>query len=348
VRRGGVRGGGFALITNATRMADHVPQDTITKRQLQAMAPTVSVIIAVYNGARYIETAIRSILNQVTDMEIVVSDDASTDNTTDIVRTFVANNIKLLSHNKNGGIFVNFNRALKSCSGRYIQLFCQDDVAYPGFIKSQLDAFRRNKSAGLVYASCNIIDANGTKVGVCDDEGTPLDIDFATYLAISSRHGSLPPSLSTVMVRRQVFDELGTFDDSFSVAGDLEFYNRVAQHFTIIRNRSLLVDVRSHRDSATRNSLTPLRYMREEIQILPFYRRHLGEKGYEDMMAWRTRQRGADHAKFILRCVLQGRLRSAGTACRTLSRIHNLPLCLWYAVTQKVRDYTNRNKTRGA
>lgn len=188
------------------------------------MAPTVSIALPVYNGARYIESAVRSLLRQKEELEIVISDDASSDNTINIVRSIGASNVKLIQNGKNGGQFVNFNRAIRACSGQFVQLFSHDDVARSGFIETQLEAFDRNEDAGLVYASCNIVDQNGRHLGVCDDAGTPLDVDFATYLCISSRHGSLPPSVSTVMVRRQVFDKVGVFDERFFVAGDLEFY----------------------------------------------------------------------------------------------------------------------------
>ncbi len=310
------------------------------------MPPTVSVALPVYDGAQYIASAVRSLLLQDEDLEIVISDDASTDDTIDIVRSIGASNIKLISNGLNGGIFVNLNRALRACSGQYIQLFCQDDLAHAGFIASQLEALARNDKAGLVYASCNIIDANGMRIAICDDEGTPLDIDFATYLAISSRYGGLPASLSSVMVHRHVFDEVGIFDERFFVAGDLEFYNRVAERFELVRNRTILHDVRTHSGAATSNPRTPLLYMREEIEILPFYRQHLGEKMYREVIAWRARHRGADHAKFILRRMFEGNIGRAIEACRLLSQIHNLPLCIWYAAGQKVGEYTRRGKPR--
>lgn len=302
------------------------------------MPPTVSVALPVYNGAQYLEAAVRSLLLQNEDLEIVISDDASTDSTIDIVRSIGAINIKLISNRTNGGIFINLNRALAACSGRYVQLFCQDDLAHPGFIVSQLEALGRNEKAGLAYGSCNIIDASGTRIATCNDEGTPLDIDFATYLAISSRHGALPASLSSVMVRRHVFDKVGFFDERFSVAGDLEFYNRVAERFAVVRNRAVLHDVRAHADSATSNYLSPLRYMREEIEILPYYRRHLGEEEYRQAIAWRARHRGADHAKFILRCASEGKMGRAIEASRLLAQTHNLPVCMWHAAKQKLGE----------
>ena len=116
------------------------------------MTPQISVVIPVYNGARYIEFALRSILNQNEDCEIIVSDDCSSDNTTEIIRALEAPQVKLLTNNKNGGQFVNFNRALRAASGEYIQLFSHDDLAHPGF--------------SSVSGRCNSASA-GHRVGIC-------------------------------------------------------------------------------------------------------------------------------------------------------------------------------------
>jgi glycosyltransferase involved in cell wall biosynthesis len=297
--------------------------------------PLISVVLPVYNGAQYVDSALRSILAQ--DCEIIVSDDCSSDDTIEIVRSIRSSRIQLIANDRNGGIFVNFNRALRAASGTHIQLFSQDDLAHPEFLRSQIEAFASEPAIGLVYASCNIIDETGRFLEPIDDEGTPNVIDLKTYLDISSRHGSLPPSVSCVMVTRKVLDDVGLFDERFAVAGDLEFYNRVAERFLLARNRKLLLDVRVHGGSATSNSGTPIKYMREEIEILPFYRRHLGAQKYRVMIRDRLRSRGATHAKYMIRAGLRGELGRFAEAYGALSRVHNVPLCLTFALIDGLR-----------
>ena len=226
---------------------------------------------------------------------------------------------------------------LRATSGEYIQLFSHDDLAHPGFLASQIASLEQDPAIGLTYASCNIIDPNGLLCGKCDDDGTPQVIDFKTYLDISSKWGSLPPSISSVMLKRQVLETVGLFDDRFRVAGDLEFYNRVAEQFSIARNRAMLLDVRTHPESVTLNKSTPLRFMHEEIDIQPFYRRHLGEAGYKRMIRLRAKGRGAYHAKHIVRFLLEGRLSECRAGYNALSRVHNVPLCILYALAQGAR-----------
>jgi glycosyltransferase involved in cell wall biosynthesis len=295
-------------------------------------AGLISIVLPVYNGARYIASAISSLLSQSENIEIVISDDASTDNTIDIIRSFDDPRIKLIINTTRGGIFVNLDRGIAAARGTFIQFFSQDDVAHPGFIASQLRGFDL-PDIGLVYSSCKIIDEVERITSICDDDGTPLVIDFPTYLKISAKYGALPPSISCVMVRRSITEVVGPFDPTYQVAGDLEFYNRVAERFSFARNRSLTLDVRDHDGSATRNPASALRYMREETRILPYYRRHLGESGYAEMMAYRCRHgRGRDHGRYLLKSILRGEWRIFAAGYAALSQVHRPEACMWNAL----------------
>lgn len=298
----------------------------------------VSVVLPVYNGEKYIEVAVRSLLAQTVPCEIIISDDCSTDRTREIIHAIGSPRLILLENKQRGGQFANFNRALRVATGRLVQMFSHDDIAHPGFLASQIASIEQDPSIGLVYASCNVIDPLGLPTGAHDDDGTPGVIDFATYLAISSRHGSLSPSISCVMIRRQVLDAVGLFDEGIPVAADLELYNRVAERFLIARNRGMLLDVRVHPESVTSDRLAPLKHMTDELKILPFYRRHLGEAGYARMIRHRARSRGATHAKYILRSLLTGRFSETRTAYKALSQVHNVPVCIYHAIVQAARD----------
>jgi glycosyltransferase involved in cell wall biosynthesis len=295
-------------------------------------AASISIVLPVHNGARYVASAISSLLSQSENIEIVISDDASTDNTIDIIRSFDDPRIKLIINSTRGGQFVNFNRGIAAARGNFIQFFSHDDVAHPGFTASQLRGFDR-PDIGLVYSSCKIINEVEHITAIIDDDGTPLLIDFPTYLKISAKHGALPPSISCVMVRRAIIEAVGPFDPTYQVAGDLEFYNRIAERFSFARNRALTLDVRVHDGSVTKNSTSHLKYMREETRILPYYRRHLGESGYAAMMAYRCRHgRGRDHGRYLLKSILRGEWRVFMAGYAALSQVHRPEACMWNAL----------------
>lgn len=299
-------------------------------------SPLISVALPVFNGADFIEAAVRSLLEQDADLEVIVSDDNSTDRTLEILESLQSERLTVIRNKQRGGQFVNFNRAIGRARGQYIQFFSHDDVAHPGFLAAQLDGFRTSEKTGLVYSSCNIIDSAGHRLHVLDDEGTPVLIDFPTYLDISSLHGALPPSISSVMVSKEALAVAGIFDPRFRVAGDLEFFNRVAEHFCFARNRRTLLDVRVHPGSVTSNAASQMLYMQEEILLLPFYRRHLGSDGYRAMLAERTRRRGADHARYLLKLLLRGKWKDFLRGYKLLAQVHCVPLCAFHAVKKLV------------
>ena len=103
----------------------------------------VSILMPAYNTAPFIAEAIESILTQTfTDFELLIADDASTDNTFEIARVFLEKDrrIKVFKHPENLGFVGNKNFLLKQASGDYIAWQDSDDISYPERIKVQMDA----------------------------------------------------------------------------------------------------------------------------------------------------------------------------------------------------------------
>ena len=101
----------------------------------------ISVCMATYNGEKYIELQLRSILPQLSeDDEVIVSDDASTDQTLDVVRRLNDNRIKIVHHETDHGYTRNFENALKYAKGDYIFLSDQDDEWLPEKVQVTLQA----------------------------------------------------------------------------------------------------------------------------------------------------------------------------------------------------------------
>ncbi len=117
----------------------------------------ISVCMATYNGERFIEEQIRSILDQLSsDDELVISDDGSTDCTLDIIKKFDDPRIVLYNHEYDHGVIQNFNNALTHARGEYIFLADQDDVWLPGRVQKVMDYLK--KDYALVLVNAKIID----------------------------------------------------------------------------------------------------------------------------------------------------------------------------------------------
>jgi len=118
--------------------------------------------MATYNGERYVAQQITSILDQIgPDDELIISDDASSDSTVDIIDALGDPRIRLYRNTTNVGIIRNFDQALRFCQGDTIFLSDQDDIWRHDRIKKTMDIFRKYPSVTLILADVDLIDLEG-------------------------------------------------------------------------------------------------------------------------------------------------------------------------------------------
>lgn len=125
------------------------------------MNPLVSICIPSYNSGKYIKTTVLSCLAQTyLNIEIVVSDDCSTDNTIEVLESICDNRIRVIKHSSNQGLTRNWNASVESAKGEYIKLLCADDVISSSCIEVQLDALISNDGISLVSCNSSVIDSD--------------------------------------------------------------------------------------------------------------------------------------------------------------------------------------------
>ena len=220
-----------------------------------ADAPTVSVILPTYNRARWLSEAIRSLLGQTRPpLEIIVVDDGSTDDTPAICSRF-ARQVRYLRQD-NAGVGAARNRGIREAQGEWIAFADSDDVWDAAKLDVQLDAVAAVPEAGWSITGCEVMDLQGRPLEGRQSfsRAFPLfrelhlspEVLFARYLkrgevsAPAGRHtvyfgdaygllflGNVVLPTSAI-VRRSVFDQVGLFDETFRVAGDTEFFHRLA------------------------------------------------------------------------------------------------------------------------
>lgn len=147
--------------------------------------PLVSVVMPAYNKERYIEQAIRSVMNQTYPRwEMIVVDDGSSDATRDIVESLVKEDsrIRLVCNGENCGAAVSRNRAFGMCQGSYVALLDSDDLWYPEKLERQVQ-LAQTTGADIVYCSYGIIDQFGNKH--CEDFIVPEFTTFDSFLTRS-------------------------------------------------------------------------------------------------------------------------------------------------------------------
>ncbi len=135
-------------------------------------SPLVSIGLPVYNGARYIREAIDSILAQTfTDFELVISDNASTDETYRICEEYAARDkrIRLYRNERNLGATYNYNRVFDLSRGKYFRHASHDDMLAPTNIERCVEVMEREPEVVLCYPRMQRIDENGRTIDAFQD-----------------------------------------------------------------------------------------------------------------------------------------------------------------------------------
>lgn len=125
----------------------------------------LTIFIVTYNRANYLQLCIKSILEQTyTEFQLVILDNASTDITQHIVKSFNDNRIFYIRHPKNIGGIANINYAINMCETKYFVIFHDDDIMDKDMIKAELDELEKNEEYVLVSSLCTYIDGEGKEV----------------------------------------------------------------------------------------------------------------------------------------------------------------------------------------
>ena len=134
-------------------------------------SPLVSIGLPVYNGEKYLSSAIESILAQTfRDFELIICDNASTDETREICRGYMEKDhrIRYFRHKRNIGATSNFNSCLALSSGEYFKWAAHDDMLHPDFLARCVDALDADPKAVLCQSLVEYIDENGKSFGIYD------------------------------------------------------------------------------------------------------------------------------------------------------------------------------------
>jgi glycosyltransferase involved in cell wall biosynthesis len=202
--------------------------------------PKVSVIVPNYNHAGFVGRRIESILKQTyVDFELVVLDDASTDNSCEVIRGFQNEpRLRFIECQPNSGnTFVQWNRGVAMTGGEYVWIAESDDYAAPALLETLVSRLDRFPKAGLACCNSWIVDERGKILGstdarfqsfdkqhwTCDSVGSGVD-ECRRYLAFECTI----PNASAVVFRRSLYDAVGGADESYKLCGDWAFWIDVA------------------------------------------------------------------------------------------------------------------------
>ncbi|PFG15092.1 glycosyltransferase family 2 protein [Bacillus sp. es.036] len=256
--------------------------------------PKVSVIMGVYNGARSINKAIESIINQTfTDYEFIICDDGSNDNSIELIQKFADRDgrIKLIQNRNNQGLAQTLNNCLNVATGEYIARMDDDDLSYPDRFAKQVAFLDSNPNYAIVGTSRNLFDESGIwGRSIKEGERTILDI----FLGRTFTHPS-------IMMRRKEVLTVGMYttgtDTERTEDYDLwcKMYEKGYKGYNL---RDVLFEYYEARDSYSKRKF---KYRVCEYRLKKKWRKKLGLPVKYEIFAFRSLLVGIIPVKILMK-----------------------------------------------
>jgi glycosyltransferase involved in cell wall biosynthesis len=196
---------------------------------------SISVILPVYNGGKFIAEAINSVFDQnYKPLEIIVVDDGSTDNTKDVLKQYRDKITYIYQENK--GSASARNTALDAAGNDFISFIDADDIWHPEKLKTQFALFEKFKSLEIAMG---------------------ITAEFDSVINRELLHNSVKkfrPVLGSALFKKTVFDKIGTFDEEMILGQDGDLFMRARENYiSIATHNDVVLYYRRHENNVTNN-----------------------------------------------------------------------------------------------
>ncbi len=204
------------------------------------MTPRVSVVMAVYNGERYLRGAVDSILAQtLSDLEFIIVDDGSTDETARILDAYADPRIVRLRNETNIGLTRSLNRGLAAARGTYIARQDADDVSLRDRLARQAAFLEANSACGVVGSTTLWTDDEGSEIQLWRQ---PLDNDDLQHTLVRY----CPLIHGSTMYRLSAAQEIGGYNEALRTGQDYDFWLRMSETWDMACLPEVLYHYRWH------------------------------------------------------------------------------------------------------
>lgn len=205
-----------------------------------------SIIIPAYNAIKYLPETLESVLNQTfTNFEVLIINDGSSDSIVEWAADIIDPRVKLISQT-NQGVSAARNTGIKKSKGEYIAFLDADDLWEATKLEKQLQFLKNNPSLGLIHTAMMLIDGEGKSLGrtfISNVEGDALKALLEQNTIVTS----------SVIVRRNCLETVGSFDNSLRSSEDWELWVRIASRYPFALIKEPLVFYRQHPHNTTKN-----------------------------------------------------------------------------------------------
>lgn len=210
--------------------------------------PLVSIILPVYNCGDFLHDSVLSLLEQsYSNLQIIIINDGSTDNSKNILDSFADSRINLISR-ENKGLIYTLNEALSLCDGKYIARMDGDDISHKDRIFEQVKYLEKNKDIAVLGCSANIIDMDSKTIG---NRFPPRNPQINKSLLLFG------PTLihPSVMFNKELIGDDLYYDINAYLAEDYELWLRLSSKYKISNVKDILFDYRYNNNSVSNTNI---------------------------------------------------------------------------------------------
>ena len=218
--------------------------------------PVFSVVIPTCNRAQLLPRAVQSVLNQTfQDYELIIIDDASTDDTQNVVETFQNERIVYIRRGQNGGNAAARNAGVTNAKGAFVSFLDDDDEYLPRFLEETHQAFEKaSEQTGFTWCGATLVkDTPEGETELGNELWQPQFRDreqaylsFLHFRRIGTDRG--------LTVRKSCFDSVGLFDETLRKAVDTDFLIRLVRHYDFVAIPHTLIKLHDHSGPRVRHS----------------------------------------------------------------------------------------------
>jgi len=226
-------------------------------------APVVTIICVCYNHGRFVGEAIRSVLDQTyKNIELIVVDDGSTDNSVDVIKKM---NVRLIALQQNKGYCTAFNEAWRACTGDFIIDLAGDDVLPSDRVETGVNEFAlRDESFGVQFGDASYMNEQGNFLRLHSHRFPHNTVPQGNiYVDLIQRYFISSPSM---MMRRSVLTMLNGYDESLAYE-DFDLWIRSSRHFKYFYSPKVLVNKR-----IVKGSMADKQFRKGSPQLLSTYK----------------------------------------------------------------------------
>jgi glycosyltransferase involved in cell wall biosynthesis len=241
----------------------------------------IDVVIPVYNGAPYIRDCVASVLSQTLQpRHVIIVDDGSTDDTAEVVHALLRCHPILKFHrmDRNSGVSAARNAGIRLSDAPFIAFIDADDIWMPNKLALQRQIFAKSQQpVGFVHSSFFLIDEDGSTIP--HERGLPPLLCGDIFSRLLRERNILSGSASSVLIKRDILDKAGVFDDQLYYGEDWDLWLRLAAISEVDHTPEALVGIRVRRSAIQHGNRNGIDRFLQVVKVYSHWERQIRDEG---------------------------------------------------------------------